>query len=116
LVEVNRNNETNHLSEMHSIRLLNGMVYIGEHSNEVEATWLNNEGSFSSIPYFYVIKEFERQYNVKIIIENGNTERLFTGRFSHNNMILALKSITVPQNISYQINEDRRVILSSAIE
>ncbi len=116
MVEVNTNKETNQLPSLHSIRLLDGMVYTGDQQNEVVATWLNNESSFRSIPYFYVIKEFERQYKVKIISENVNTEKLFTGRFAHNNMILALESITIPQNIRYQINEDRRVILSSAID
>jgi hypothetical protein len=43
-------------------------------------------------------------------------EVLFTGRFTHDDMILALKSITIPQNISYQITEDHQIILTGAVE
>jgi len=116
LVEVETYEEINQLPAKHSIRFLNGMISKDTFSTEIEAAWLNNESSFRSVPYIHVLKEFERQFDIKIITENVNTKKLFTGRFSHVDMILALKSITIPQNISYQIIEDRRVILSGEIE
>jgi hypothetical protein len=78
--------------------------------------WLNNESAFSSVPFHQVISEFERQYKVEIVPKNVNMEVLFTGRFTHEDMILALKSITIPQNITYQITEDQQIIISSEIE
>jgi len=63
--------------------------------------WINNESDFKSEPLINVIKEFERQYNVSVHTKNIKKDRLYTGRFVHNNIDVALKSITLPLNIQY---------------
>ena len=55
-------------------------------------SWVNNESDFKSEPLVNVIEEFERQYNVSIQTKSINTNRLYTGRFVHNNIDIALKS------------------------
>jgi ferric-dicitrate binding protein FerR (iron transport regulator) len=116
LVEVNTDIEINQLPPNHSIIYENGRVIRETISDDTEPGWLNNESSFKSIPFSQVIKEFERQYNVTVISEGINLEILYTGRFTHDDMMLALKSITIPQNISFQITEDHQIILSGEIE
>lgn len=63
--------------------------------------WINNESDFKSEPVINVIKEFERQYNVSVQTKNIDESSLYTGRFVHNDINVALKSITLPLNINY---------------
>lgn len=73
--------------------------------------WLRGESQFQSVPFIYVVKELERQYDIDVRLKNINTQRLFTGSFAHDNINLALKSISLPLNLSYQLEEDQ-VLLS----
>ncbi len=66
--------------------------------------WINNESVFKSEPFSKVIEEFERQYNVTINTENINTEKLFTGKFSHNDIAIAIKAIALPFHLNYAKN------------
>jgi len=70
-------------------------------------SWINHESSFNSIPLAYVLDEFQRQYNVRIEIQNVNTQQLFTGSFSNTNMDLALQSISIPSQIAYKLEGDK---------
>lgn len=60
--------------------------------------WNGNKSSFKNTPIKFVLKEFERHYNVKIKA-NFNVDEKFTGSFVHDNENLALKSITLPFNL-----------------
>lgn len=72
--------------------------------------WLHGESSFRSVPLQYVIDEFERQYRVSVETMEVNTERLFTGSFSHDDIETAIRAITVPANLRYEINGNKIVI------
>ena len=63
--------------------------------------WLNNESQFKSLPYKEVLEEFERQYNVTILAKDIDVNQLFTGSFSHNNIDIALQSISLPLHLNY---------------
>ncbi|AUC82298.1 FecR family protein [Lacinutrix sp. Bg11-31] len=69
--------------------------------------WINNESAFKSMPYTQVIAEFERQYNVTFSVNNIDTNQLFTGRFAHNNLDIALQVITIPLNLAYTKNNNK---------
>ena len=75
------------------------------------------ERAFESVPFLEVINEFERQYNVTITTKNVDGDQLFTGRFVHSNISLALKSISIPLDLTYVIDETKKtVVLSRAIK
>ena len=74
--------------------------------------WIASESSFQSVPFIFVVREFERQYNVTVIIRNADVNQPFTGTFTHTDRTLALKSITIPFNLSYQIGEDKKIIFT----
>lgn len=80
-------------------------------SDSNEPSWLNNESFFNQEIYAEVLAELERQFNVKINATNINTQVLFTGGFNNNNLETALKSITLPFNIKYQL-KDNEIVLS----
>ena len=113
LVAVNSNDETVELPPNHLFRIINGEVFTESNLKETAPSWLINESSFISVPYEQVIKEFERQYNVVITTNEVDLEQLFTGRFTHNDISLALKSISLPFNLSYELEEDQHIVLSS---
>ena len=48
-----------------------------------------------------VLEEFERQYNVTLVVQNIDTEQLFSGSFGHNNLEVALNAITLPLHLTY---------------
>ncbi len=86
-------------------------------SNQTKITqqnpsWINNISSFRSMPYSTIIAEFERQYDITIHLEEINTDQLFTGSFIHDNMNIALKSITLPLNLKYT-RTNRMITLKS---
>jgi ferric-dicitrate binding protein FerR (iron transport regulator) len=113
LVAVNSDNEIVELPPNYMFRIINGEVFTDSNLIDTAPSWLINESSFISIPYEQVIKEFERQYNVVITTNEVDLEQLFTGRFTHNDISLALKSISLPFNLSYELEEDQHIVLSS---
>ncbi len=74
--------------------------------------WINNESKFESVPFQFVVEEFKIQYNIKVLTENVDTKKLFTGSFDHTDINLALEAITRPVNLKYRIKEDGNVVLS----
>jgi len=81
--------------------IIDGKIIAKEKELRTTPSWLNNESNFKSIPYTIVLDEFERQYDVKINLINVDSTQLFTGKFIHDNIELALKSITLPLHVTY---------------
>ncbi|WP_298761792.1 FecR family protein [uncultured Psychroserpens sp.] len=76
--------------------------YIATEKEELPSpSWLNHKSTFKSIPYREVIAEFERQYNVSVEFDNIDDSQKFTGSFMHNDIEIALKSITLPLQLKY---------------
>ena len=76
-----------------------------ERSNiyETDPYWLQKSSVFIAAPIKRVLNELERQYAVKIRTNGIDTSSLFTGRFTHDNLEMALKSITLPMGYIYSI-------------
>jgi ferric-dicitrate binding protein FerR (iron transport regulator) len=84
-----------------SFLIIDGKLIAKEKEKLSTPSWLNNESQFISLPYQQVLAEFERQYNITINPNNIDVNQLFTGGFSHNNMEVALKAITLPLHVTY---------------
>src|SRR5690606_37403635 len=80
---------------------LDGKLVANEEEIISEPSWINKQSTFKSLPYKEVIAEFERQYDIRIDTQNVNDTQLFTGSFTHNNLDVALKSITLPLQLTY---------------
>ncbi len=65
-------------------------------------SWIENFSTFTSMPYHYVIEELQRQYKIKIVYNSQFENTLFTGNFTHTNLKTALKSVTIPLNLTYK--------------
>lgn len=101
LVQVTYKNKITKIKPGESFLVLNDLV-INNKTDYSKPQWLSNTSAFKSLPLKEVIAELERQYNVKVEAKNINTDLLFTGRFTHNNLDLALKSITQPLQLTYK--------------
>lgn len=102
-VKVTSNIKASVLKPGDNFLIIDGKYIATEKETLSKPKWLNYESRFNSIPFKYVLKEFERQYNVTIDSKAINANVLFTGSFTHKNMELALKSITLPLNLKYSI-------------
>ena len=101
LVQVTYKNKITKIKPGESFLVLNDLV-INNKTDYSKPQWLSNTSAFKSLPLKEVIAELERQYNVKVEAKNINTDLLFTGRFTHDNLDLALKSITQPLQLTYK--------------
>lgn len=77
--------------------------------------WRRAESSFVSVPFRHVLQEFERQYDVTISTKNVDTAQLFTGTFTHTDLSLALRSISLPMNLNYEV-EGKKIMLAGGIQ
>lgn len=105
------NSTTMILNPGESFLIIDGNRIAKEKENNTKPHWTNNQSNFKSLPFKYVINEFERQYNVIIKVENINVNELYTGSFVHNNINLALKSITLPLNLKHNSENNSNVIV-----
>ncbi|MFS4417000.1 FecR family protein [Maribacter sp. 2307ULW6-5] len=104
-VSVNGNDTT--LEAGQGIRYLKGDKKMMQVSQNGAPAWVNSESSFDSMPLTYVLQEFERQYKVHVDAGTLDTSQRFTGTFTHTDMELALKSITVPLKISFTLEGNK---------
>lgn len=90
------------------VRWYNGVIEQGENTYSIPQ-WTKNVSDFQRVDVVEVFAELERQYGVKVTLENVGGERPFTGGFVHDNLDNALKSITVPLDLDYVILETDKV-------
>ncbi|MBT8274099.1 MAG: FecR domain-containing protein, partial [Bacteroidia bacterium] len=103
-VAVYYNNNEIELSPGQSIRLVNGIEQDRIEFNTNTPSWLNEESSFVEVGLNQVLDELERQYDIELETSTIEIDRIFTGSFTHTNLETALKSITIPLGLRYQVN------------
>jgi len=74
-------------------------------------TWFNKESEFESVPYQEVLSELERQYEITIKTKDIDITQLYTGRFPNTDLTMALKSVTIPFGLTYQVNGKEILLL-----
>ncbi len=107
LVSVTFNGEEFKLPAGNSFMVVNGNISKSTVAVDGVPSWINKESTFKSIPLKYVIAEFERQHDREIELEKIDVNQLFTGTFSNTDIELALKSITVPLQIKFKLEDDK---------
>ncbi len=111
-VVVALNNETHLLKAGRTLRWSNDTLE-NQLTALIEPTWLQHKSVFKSVPLQYVLEEIERQYDITIDVNDIDTTVIFTGSFTHKNLPTALEAITIPLTLSYEINDDKTVVLKS---
>jgi ferric-dicitrate binding protein FerR (iron transport regulator) len=110
IVSVTSGSYTKKLLAGDSFRILNS-VFTEDKSTITKPEWTSNKSTFKALPYKTVLAEIERQYDIKIITEDVDTNRLFTGGFMHDNIENALLSITQPMALDYKSNASKAVVI-----
>ncbi|WP_299683158.1 FecR domain-containing protein [uncultured Dokdonia sp.] len=100
-VRVNHNGQSILLKQGDSYIKMEGTTASQTKTTQLSPSWITNTSTFKSLPYSTVIAEFERQYDIQIIADHIDSKQLFTGSFIHNDIEIALKSITLPLNLEY---------------
>lgn len=111
-VKVQSKHDSVRLSAEGTFRVINGVreIEYGRQSTKLP-DWRRGESSFQSVPFRHVLLELERQYGVTVTTSNVDTGELFTGTFTHADLSLALKSISLPLDLSYEA-EGKKIILT----
>lgn len=73
--------------------------------------WLSQESTFYKTPILEVVKELERQYIITIKGKEHLKPAKFTGRFAHDNLELALKTVFVTMDIPYTFVNNKNVVI-----
>lgn len=110
IVKVTSHNNTKELLMGDTFRMHHGNFSFDSISN-TDPHWMNNISDFKRVPLQEAISELERQYNITVVAELVNIDTLFTGRFVHDNLDNALKSISEPLNLTYTIENKNQVRL-----
>jgi ferric-dicitrate binding protein FerR (iron transport regulator) len=113
LVQVTVGDNSTKLSPGSMVRMVKGEWITKSVVTASAPGWMLKESSFESVPYSEVLDEFERQYNVVITTKGVDERQLFTGRFVHTDMELALKAITIPLNLTYALSEGQKTVVLS---
>lgn len=96
------------LEQGESFRVFNGIATSGRNMHSLPQ-WTKNFSNFQRVTVSEVFAELERQYGVKVTLEDVKTEQLFTGGFAHDNLDNALKSIAEPLDLEYAILQSDKV-------
>jgi transmembrane sensor len=97
-------------------RVIDGKQITDNTIIDLAPSWIANESAFISVPFGQIVDEFERQYAIKITTKNVDLDQLFTGRFTHKDLDLGMKSIALPMNLNYEVVDDKNIVLSGDIE
>jgi len=76
---------------------------------ESSPSWTAQESSFNNVAISQVVTELERQYNITISGKENLQAAYFSGRFSHNNLQLALITIFDTMEIPYTFDANSNV-------
>lgn len=74
-------------------------------------SWKDGIFHFEDTPLSAIFAELERQFNVSVKIE-GNSNRLATVDFSNENLIETLDVVCIPMELSYEIKNNKKIIIS----
>jgi ferric-dicitrate binding protein FerR (iron transport regulator) len=81
-----------------------------------EPYWLKNMSVFENASLDHVIHEIEKRFDVTILKAFDKNDVKFTGAFEHKDLENALKSVTQPLNLTYEIKNDKEVTIKNAKE
>ena len=106
-VKVKASGKETVLTENQTWRSIQGVSESVNLKLEGSPSWTRGESKFQSVPLSYVLEELERQYHVEVNTNNIDTQQVFTGAFTHDNINLALMSISLPLNLSFKVEENK---------
>lgn len=97
------------LTKGKSVRLINQKI-IPENFEETKPNWLTSTSVFKDQPFHKVIAELSLYYDVSFNTDAINTDRIYSGSFTHTDLKTALETTLTPMGITYKISENKKMI------
>ena len=107
LVRVDHGGQQVQLPAGTRFRMVGNEIETGSVAPGTLPSWMRDESSFTSMPLSFVLNEFERQFDMRVSTRGIDLNTLFSGSFSNTNRDLALKSISSPLQINYEVNGNK---------
>ncbi|MAZ73888.1 MAG: anti-sigma factor [Flavobacteriaceae bacterium] len=112
MVAVTYQGETIQLSSGKSATLNKKSLEISEvYTNKPE--WIGDESSYDDVLIYHVINDLESTYNTTITTKNIDVTLRYTGSYTHKDLEAALQTITIPLGLTYTIESETSIIISS---
>ncbi|GAA0730976.1 FecR domain-containing protein [Aquimarina litoralis] len=80
---------------------------------ESKPGWMQQKSTFNQVSLGRLIAELERQYDITIEKGDVDTNRLFSGFFTHTDLTTALKTCFEPMNINYIFKSSKTIELKN---
>lgn len=77
--------------------------------------WILQKTKFTEAPFFEVVDELEKYYNVKVVLRNVDVGMLYTGMVDLNNLEKALETISDSLDLKYRIF-DKKVVITQFLK
>ena len=111
LVRVTFDKQEIQLPAGNSVIIENGVVIAQQNISATQPGWMLNESAFENSPLITIVEELQRQYDIEVVLKIRDKNILFTGTFTHTNLEAALKTICVPLQLKYSIDDKRGVTI-----
>lgn len=111
IVRVNYHNDVTLLTKGQTFQVVNNKIIKQSSGFTADRPdWMYNKSQFNSIPYRMVLNEVERIYDINIEAHDIDLNYHFTGEIPHNSIEKALKTLTLPLQLEYEIKEDHKTV------
>jgi transmembrane sensor len=107
LVSVQFNDTLIKLPAGNKLKIENGTLVVHTQSTKQSPSWITNESSFDNAGLATVIKELERQYPITITSQNTIVNKRFSGSFTHQDLMIALRSVFDPLQLEFTVEGDQ---------
>lgn len=109
-VSVQHKEETKELSPGESVRLRNDSLITTYRNPEQIGAWFIGTFYFDNVSLTEVLAEIEHQFDVNITTKGTSTSLQYQGFFRNNDLEDALKSICLPLNLKYTIDQKKKKV------
>ena len=100
------------LSKGTIFKVVNGTIDTVNTFDINENSWLQKESNFKSTALRFVLKEIENQFGYSIETKDIDLDILYSGGFTHADINIALQSVTIPLQLSYNIEGEKIIIFN----
>ena len=107
LVSVQFNDTLIKLPAGNKLKIENGTLVVHTQSNTQLPSWITNESSFDNASLATVIEELQRQYPIQITSQNTIVNKRFSGSFTHQDLMIALRSVFDPLQLEFTVEGDQ---------
>jgi transmembrane sensor len=109
-VRVNSNDSELILTAGQTATLVNKELQLSEYPVNKIGTWREGDFYFDAASLKEVIKELERQFDIRLNVKGNIEDRFYSGYFNKNNLKESLQMVFVPMGLHFEIKNGEVII------